>query len=1287
MAISSQKHRKSFQLLEKSFKTLKNSNIEELVKFYHDVSKEKLFLHKKKKNSVVVDIVKLFKEIADDELELIWKNLKEQTHEAIKQFIDLQKNHDSVEAISKLLDFFDLMCVFTFACIELEKVPEEFVMVVIFLHGCLLDFENHSFYLASNVCVVCFEFYTRQINCNVDVCSHVLIFFLSLLLQKNFATKQQPFSLVVISKYIVSMKDVLPVLLKEKQSLNSNEFDDPALLQQLHSSSDSISYNLGHETKQELHEIITALFTQTSVVSNTNCRKFLAAAFTTTSITLMEKIHLNVAHHLTMHNPPLNFEIVGSLYQQAWFACTDESMKKHFEDFAIQDLMYKAVRTPRGKSYGCKSPFQEARTFLQSLFRHKTSMQLKHMGARLYEPFIWRAMQAANSIVRANAITLLVDKFPLRLDSNTHVQQENYIVKQVKHIGDALEDPCPQVRIVALYGTFEIFNLYWNILESCNITKIFQNIYGKLSFDVASEEIREAVLIGTKFLLTNGSSHMILSKLLPNLKAMINDSSEKVRTAYADMLLAVQKTDTIMFYDVCAIDIIFKQIEKDKPTVCKRLNQLLIPSYFPQDQPSHVWVKRCIHFLSKTPTGARKFYFDSAKVHDLKDIGKIIQNIVRFVFHNVRKLVDSDKQDSDSIENDDSTNSKMMRMTFNESNSSASIKETNKKSSNNKDFVMDPDIIADLLEIVAILWSPWLNRLKVETYENEETVENSQNRNKEILKLMKEELSKTIRICFRELLTDRTHDVLIELASVLDPSIIKSFSRTLIPKLRSLPISASKCKYSMLIRCACRWKWTNQVLELALDWIEHSYKESQVDDGKLNNSTKKGKKKKVAFKSIPNESRPDQALKYLNTFLNEMDTTSIKVKASFENLMKLSKTLNHTLTECVNIVCGNSKNRHLPSWTEDMLLDGINLQLKLLSDCYFHSIKSKKRTSMSSGDAYNMTKCKAVMESLRNIVEVISNDIITTKNHFNMTMNMSVLDSNQNSGSNFLQRTTISNKCTEILLKNLICMLKARVPVVEITLRVLKKIISSKSQTDKHMRLLVCLFNELVKHHVLYEWTMSVQNELETTPINISILDSTPLENQNIGVPVNSDIMIQIYEQIVVSLMASARTSPDSFISLMKIDVKKKLKSTMKLLYDLESHHKLVERFFSKICNFSVKMLIQNLENHSKDNSTTSNESYENTFKEIASVDDLPQFSSVFLPILCSTQQEINRVLSCRSFTISANKSETVQIKVFKTFLASSLKPTKKTAEKSSKSCKQSKRVLQEDADTTTILL
>lgn len=39
---------------------------------------------------------------------------------------------------------------------------------------------------------------------------------------------------------------------------------------------------------------------------------------------------------------------------------------------------------------------------------------------------------------------------------------------------------------------------------------------------------------------------MILSKLLPNLKAMINDSSEKVRTAYADMLLAVQKTNTIM---------------------------------------------------------------------------------------------------------------------------------------------------------------------------------------------------------------------------------------------------------------------------------------------------------------------------------------------------------------------------------------------------------------------------------------------------------------------------------------------------------------------------------------------------------------------------------------------------------------------------------------------------------------------------------------------------------------------------------------------------------------------
>ena len=47
---------------------------------------------------------------------------------------------------------------------------------------------------------------------------------------------------------------------------------------------------------------------------------------------------------------------------------------------------------------------------------------------------------------------------------------------------------------------------------------------------------------------------------------------------------------------------------------------------------------------------------------------------------------------------------------------------------------------------------------------------------------------------------------------------------------------------------------------------------------------------------------------------------------------------------------------------------------------------------MSSGDAYNMTKCEAVMESLSNIEEVISNDIITTKNHFNMTM-VNVLNS------------------------------------------------------------------------------------------------------------------------------------------------------------------------------------------------------------------------------------------------------------------------------------------------------
>ena len=53
----------------------------------------------------------------------------------------------------------------------------------------------------------------------------------------------------------------------------------------------------------------------------------------------------------------------------------------------------RAVRTPRGKSYSCKSPFQVMRTLLQHLFKHNTSKQLKHMIARLYDPFIWRALQ------------------------------------------------------------------------------------------------------------------------------------------------------------------------------------------------------------------------------------------------------------------------------------------------------------------------------------------------------------------------------------------------------------------------------------------------------------------------------------------------------------------------------------------------------------------------------------------------------------------------------------------------------------------------------------------------------------------------------------------------------------------------------------------------------------------------------------------------------------------------------------------------------------------------------
>lgn len=53
---------------------------------------------------------------------------------------------------------------------------------------------------------------------------------------------------------------------------------------------------------------------------------------------------------------------------------------------------------------------------------------------RLYEPIIWRALNAPNPIVRKNAVTLLVDAFPLQNPNSSDEEVDELMQKQFDHL-------------------------------------------------------------------------------------------------------------------------------------------------------------------------------------------------------------------------------------------------------------------------------------------------------------------------------------------------------------------------------------------------------------------------------------------------------------------------------------------------------------------------------------------------------------------------------------------------------------------------------------------------------------------------------------------------------------------------------------------------------------------------------------------------------------------------------------------------------------------------------------
>jgi condensin-2 complex subunit G2 len=139
---------------------------------------------------------------------------------------------------------------------------------------------------------------------------------------------------------------------------------------------------------------------------------------------------------------------------------------------------------------------------------------------------------------------------------------------------------------------------------------LVSTLVSTLSRDKSSVDVRCAVMQAVAKILENPLSHPLLKEMLSELSHAIHDVSEKVRTHFVNILLAVKSIKGIKFYDIVDIDNLLAQLDVEKGTkLTKQLTELILDTFFPYGKKSSKQLmRRCLHLVRSNPNAAKKFY-------------------------------------------------------------------------------------------------------------------------------------------------------------------------------------------------------------------------------------------------------------------------------------------------------------------------------------------------------------------------------------------------------------------------------------------------------------------------------------------------------------------------------------------------------------------------------------------------------------------------------------------------------------------------------------------------------
>eukprot|EP00727_Mastigamoeba_balamuthi_P000617 m51a1_g10552 putative condensin-2 complex subunit g2 (1131) ;mRNA; f:40842-44746 len=528
------------------------------------------------------------------------------------------------------------------------------------------------------------------------------------------------------------------------------------------------------------------------------------------------EIHQVVKCHLR-HSPRFLVDNIAEMYFRAW-STAQGSAQISIERDLVQDIMHCAVHVGQKR-------VSSALLSLLSYFHARKP----HKGV---DAMLERAYRHADAppLVRLNASRVFMDAFPIHDPESPQRVQDEELQRQFDLLGTLLHDAHEGVRRAAVPGVCRILCTYWELIPAATAASLLHTLADELAFDKSSPAVRAAVLRGFRAVIDGTHlSHSALAGLLPRVAPLAHDSSERVREAFAELMLYTSNIRTMPRDYVPLAQVVYR-VSCDPPALGKKWSKLLLPLFMPVHKSSKTLMGKAFRLIEANKIAAIKFY----KYCTTLDIPptvlcKLLARMSQYFLKQTpieaisRRLSampdskaaakeltvvlptfeDSDEEGEVKEEDDDDADAKKPRRKGRKGK--RSHEEHRREAEEDKGPVLASECLDSLLEVMAALWKALYPTL---SGDNE---------------FLRETLSSAIDVeklfdSAKKLGTARARQLSLEIVAFL-PEIPRSLDLSLSEELQSISHDTSADTYEPLIECLFARGRGRDVLSQIICWL------------------------------------------------------------------------------------------------------------------------------------------------------------------------------------------------------------------------------------------------------------------------------------------------------------------------------------------------------------------------------------------------------------------------------------------------------------------------------------